>query len=825
MFTRYYIEESGNLKARNVLSMAMVAALTLGTFGTTASSMVPKAESITTVEHKDSHSHKDAHSHSHKEGPFDLAIAHEEKLIEMLQNTGKLSKDATIEQAEKAVQKFLQDKQEGLKEFESDEELLEKELEIQEEIKEKLKNDNKSKANDKGNKNKGKRNLAPVVEEEYDGETRTDKVLVLLVEFPDFPHNSIQPGETDMYYEDYVKEHYEDMVFGDNGFEGPNGETFVSMKQFYEQQTDGAYTVEGTVAGWYMASKNAAEYGGNNPATGDNDKDARSLVKEALQAAAADPSLNLGDFDQEDRYDLDGDGNTREPDGLVDHLMVVHSAVGEEAGGGSLGPDAIWSHRWNLGAVTPIAGTEATVPYWGGTMAAYDYTVQPADGAVGVFAHEYGHDLGLPDEYDTQYTGSGEPVAYWSLMSAGSWAGDVPGTEPTGFSAWSREFLQAAHGGNWLKYDEISLEDIDRKGLEVYLDQANTKGTNLDALRINLPDKETIVNTPFSGEFEYFSGSDNDLDNSLAFNVDLSNVTAGQLTFKAWYDIEQDWDYGSVQVSEDGQNWTTIPGNITTDTNPHDQNPGHGITGASNGWTDAIFDLSAYAGKNISVKINYWTDVAAINPGLYVDDIRVAAQQEGTLSDATEVEILFDNAEGEAIVTLDGFTKNNGMKTSEHYYLLEWRNHQGVDAGLGHIRRGESLMSYDPGLVIWYADNKYSDNWTGIHPGEGFIGVVDSDQKELFWSDKSVASSRYQIHDAAFSLRNDENMFLDYSELLGITLTDKTKKFIKEFDDSKNYLNEALPDSGRNVPQYGLKITVTGEAKDRSVGRVLITKK
>ncbi|MFP3472543.1 immune inhibitor A, partial [Micrococcus sp. SIMBA_144] len=81
--------------------------------------------------------------------------------------------------------------------------------------------------------------------------------------------------ESDMYYEDYVKEHYQDMIFGEDGYEGPNGENLVSMKQFYEEQTDGAYTVNGKVAGWYMASKNAAEYGGNYPTVEDSDKNAR----------------------------------------------------------------------------------------------------------------------------------------------------------------------------------------------------------------------------------------------------------------------------------------------------------------------------------------------------------------------------------------------------------------------------------------------------------------------------------------------------------------------------------------------------------------------
>lgn len=54
-------------------------------------------------------------------------------------------------------------------------------------------------------------------------------------------------------------------------------------------------------------------------------------------------------------------------------------------------------------------------------MYVYDYTMQPENGGLGVFAHEFGHDLGLPDLYDTSgNTGGAEnSTAFWTLMSSG----------------------------------------------------------------------------------------------------------------------------------------------------------------------------------------------------------------------------------------------------------------------------------------------------------------------------------------------------------------------------------------------------------------------
>ena len=132
-------------------------------------------------------------------------------------------------------------------------------------------------------------------------------------------------------------------------------------------------------------------------------------------------------------------------------------------------------------------------------------------------------------------------------------------------------------------------------------------------------------------------------------------------------------------------------------------------------------------------------------------------------------------------------------------------------------------MSFDPGMLVWYVDKTYDNNWTGVHPGDGFVGIVDADQHANYWSDKSIGSTRYQVHDAAFSFNNGDEMFLDYS-YLGFTMKDNYTNANPLFDDSADYSNPDLPDAGRNVPNYGLKIRVIGASEDNSVGKILLFK-
>ena len=734
--------------------------------------------------------------------PVDLSIANEERVIQMLKNEGKIPKNATYEEAQKVYSKYMQDKAKSNQKIQPS----------------KMDRDLMAKQNQKVQKYK-------FDQSKPDTNPKNVNVLVLLVDYQDYKHNNIQPEETDMYYKDYTLQHYQDMLFGDKGYKGPNGENLISAKQYYAQQSGGSLDFEGKVAGWYTLPNTAAYYGASNGSS--NDIRPRNAVADALKEAAKDPKLNLADFDKEDIYDIDGDGNYNEPDGIIDYLMVLHAGVGEEAGGGSLGSNAIWSHSWDLGGVYPIPGTKTDVTNWGGKLGAYHYTIEPEDGATGVFAHEFGHNLGLPDEYDTIYssgTSIGEPISYWSIMSAGSWGGTIPGAEPTGFSPYAKQMFQALYGGNWQKQVTLDFNKLTNAGARVNLRQADEQG---QAVRINLPDKAHVIATPTSGKYAYWGGKGQDgtpLKTNMTAKVDLTGKAAATLKFKTWYDIEEGWDYASVQAREAGTtDWTYLKGNITTTDGDPDRavNIPNGITGTSNGWKDGTFDLSAFAGKNIELKFEYETDKYSFGAGFYVDDIQVINDKNVVLS---------DNAEGTSSFTLNGFTRNTGTIIAPNYYLVEWRNHHGVDTSLAHISTLGQNLSYDPGMVVWYVDDYYTDNWTGNHPGEGYLGIVDADQHSVVWqyTDPSkkpmLASGKFQMHDAAFSKDKEAVLTINTNTALGRSPVDSYRFTEPSFNDSRNYYNNEIPALGRNIPHLGLNIQITNQASDNSSASLVIKK-
>ena len=57
---------------------------------------------------------------------------------------------------------------------------------------------------------------------------------------------------------------------------------------------------------------------------------------------------------------------------------------------------------------------------------------------IGVICHEFGHVLGAPDYYDTDYSTSGQydGTGSWDIMAAGSWNND--GATPAHHNAYTK---------------------------------------------------------------------------------------------------------------------------------------------------------------------------------------------------------------------------------------------------------------------------------------------------------------------------------------------------------------------------------------------------
>jgi immune inhibitor A len=622
---------------------------------------------------------------------------------------------------------------------------------------------------------------------------KTVKVLGVLIDFPDLPYNAnrLKLGDTDMYYASYPRSHYQNLLFSQSGFSGPQGQILQSGYQYFQAASGLSFNFTGVVKGWYTARNNAAYYGGNDTADDNNDKAVADLVKEAVTRAVEGMTTDdLASYDIEDPNDIDSDGNTDEADGTIDHVMIFHSSIGEETGGGVLKDDAIWSHRFVVDQKTVgynIPGTNKKV---------FGYTIQPIDAATGVCTHEFGHDLGLPDEYDTSKGSDGSPVGLWSLMSGGSWVGKLAGTEPSGFSPYARSYLQARYKGKWVNEQSLSYESLTSTGVDLTLNSA-VNAEQVNQIAITLPPNQIPFKAPFSGSYQYHSGSGDLINTALSFDAFFPVTTPLTLSFKARWDIEQDFDYMQVLVDS-----VAIAGNKTKASNPTNSSIKHYITGKSEGtsgasgadsWVTLTYDLSVYAGQNKRISFVYTTDDRTGGFGMAIDEI-LLTNSSGTLYS--------DNAELiKPDVILSGFNRiKDTMAGKNRRYLVQLRNHLGIDAGL----KGEG---YEPGVLLWLENHSFTDNNVVDHPGFGLIGVVDADQDII--GNVSTSSTDTQIRDAAFSLFNQKAYSKDGN-------VDNHLGGNSVFDDSLDYSAPLKPMSGMKLDELGITMEVITQEDNSS---------
>ncbi|MDZ5445312.1 immune inhibitor A [Micromonospora sp. 4G57] len=610
---------------------------------------------------------------------------------------------------------------------------------------------------------------------EYQQAPKVDPIFTMLVNFGDQVHPTTggTPGpvvnqipepdrnwdgnatddNSTMWRPDFHREHYMDLFYGE-------GESF---RDFYLKQSGGRYTVGGDVSDWVTVPYNEARYGSNKisdaAGTWPFIKDSATSWYEAQVKAGKTPAQikdYLKQFDIWDRYDFDEDGNFNEPDGYIDHFQAVHAGEGEEAGGGAQGEDAIWSHRWyayftDKGRTGPASNLKGGVQIGDTGLWIGDYTTEPENGGLGVFAHEYGHDLGLPDLYDT--AGGDNGVGFWSLMSSGSWLGhgtDDIGSTPGYMDPWSKLFL------GWLNHTVV---DENSGATQVTLGPAgDSDGPKAQAVVVNLPTQTqtTNYNTPFAGSYEWWGGSADDLESRLTRTLDLTGATTASITSKLQYDIEEDYDYLFAEVSTDGgASWKELT-NSLHDT-LEDGSIQAGIDGSSNGaWVDSTYDLSAYAGQTVKFRYRYATDGGVHYAGAFLDNISLT--KDGAVAWTDDAETLASEW------TVKGWNRITGSVTGIYprFYIAENRTFFGYDDTLrtgpynyGFLNTRPNWvehLSNQPGMLVWYVNYAYGDNNTSAHPGYGLNLPVDVRPDKINVGGQGTITNRRNGYDAAFSL-------------------------------------------------------------------------
>ena len=666
---------------------------------------------------------------------------------------------------------------------------------------------------------------------------RSDKIFVILAEFgnerhPDFPDKDTDPSvpgpttfegpvrnqipepdrtkdNTTVWQSDYTRGHYQDLYFAE-------GSKTESVKTYYEEQSSGRYTVDGTVSDWVKVPYNEARYGRD-----ESSKTTWNLIQDAITAWVADQKAAgrtdaeikeaIASYDEYDRYDYDGDGNFNESDGYIDHFQIVHAGGDEADGDPQQGEDAIWSHRWyafvtDQGLTGPDFNKLGGTPVGDTGVWVGDYTVQPENGGLSVFTHEYGHDLGLPDDYDTSGGGDNNSE-YWTLMAQSRLnAKDEPlGTRPGDLGAWNKLQL------GWFDYEAVAAGA--KKTLD--LGPQEYSSDKPQGAVVVLPKKNITVDNgaPASGEKQFWSGMGDDLSNTMTTDLALSGKSDATLTAKVRYSIEEGYDNAYLQVSDDGgETWTALDGTLDGQPLPKDASGTPTFSGEHPQWGNLEVLLTSVAGKDAKFRALYRTDGGLAEQGLFLDDIKVVADG------AT---VLEDGAESEGPWTFDGFSvvAATTEKAYDNYYLAGHRSYVSYDKYLktGPYNFGFANTKpdwvehykYGHGLLVSYWDTSQADNNTNEHPGEGRNLIIDANPSPVI----NIATgapwrSRIQMYDAPFSLHTADSMTLHTNGKPSLVRGQDAKP---TFNDTKKYWYEELPNHGVKLPRVGVKIQVLTE--------------
>ncbi len=237
-----------------------------------------------------------------------------------------------------------------------------------------------------------------------------------------FSNKSMQSGHTQATFDELC-----------NSLNCTVNDGYPSAGQYFADQSNGTYRPQFDVFGPVTLSRNVAYYGTDKPGQDEGDDQyATDAVVEACVLANEQFTINWADYDSDS-------------DGYVDFVYVIYAGKGQADGGTS---ETIWPHNWSVESARQsgyCTYSASQCRVGGKKLDNYAMSGEISGsslGGIGTLCHEFGHVMGLPDLYDTDYGTNYENNLTpndWNIMDGGSYNGD--GHCPPNYDPWEKDFF------------------------------------------------------------------------------------------------------------------------------------------------------------------------------------------------------------------------------------------------------------------------------------------------------------------------------------------------------------------------------------------------
>jgi M6 family metalloprotease-like protein len=207
---------------------------------------------------------------------------------------------------------------------------------------------------------------------------------------------------------------------------------YPSAAEYFSSQSNGTYRPQFDVFGPVTLSHEYAYYGKDKSKEGDDQYAATAVVEACILANEQYSDLDFAN------YDSDNDGD-------VDFVYVIYAGLGQADGGDA---NTIWPHNWTVtkaikrGYCTYNSNQRILDEKRVENYAMSAELSREGLGGIGTLCHEFGHVMGLPDLYDTNYGVNYDDYLTpndWDVMDQGAYGGD--GHCPPNYDPWEKYFF------------------------------------------------------------------------------------------------------------------------------------------------------------------------------------------------------------------------------------------------------------------------------------------------------------------------------------------------------------------------------------------------